>query len=192
MAKNETNNNESSAAEETPVSGKGHATPKRREQEAANKRPLIPSDRKEAAKQSRAANAAARDRARVGLAAGDERYLPARDKGPQRRFARDYVDARFSIGELLIPVMFLIIITSFIQIGPNPYLVPNIANYTMWAFVCVLLIDLMILSGKLKTRLEKKFGQVDRGVRWYAMMRSLQLRPMRLPKPQVARREYPN
>lgn len=192
MAKKETATPEPQPEETPAVTGKGHATPKRREQEAANKRPLIVSDRKVASKQSKEANAAARDRARAGLAAGEERYLPNRDKGPQRRFARDYVDARFSIGELLIPVMFLIIITSFIQLGPDPLLIPNIANYTMWAFVCVLLIDLMILSGKLKTRIEKKFGSVDRGVRWYAMMRSLQLRPMRLPKPQVSRGQYPS
>ena len=32
---------------------------------------------------------------REALANGDERYLPARDKGPVRRFVRDYVDSRF-------------------------------------------------------------------------------------------------
>jgi alkylation response protein AidB-like acyl-CoA dehydrogenase len=75
------------------TSGKGHATPSRAEQEAARKRPLVP-DTKEAKARAKADLAAQRDKARVGMAAGDERYLTARDKGPQRRFARDYVDSR--------------------------------------------------------------------------------------------------
>ncbi len=179
----------SQEAPQPPV-GKGHATPTRKEREAANKRPLVPSDRKLAARESRAANAAARERARVGFAAGDERYLPVRDRGPQKRFARDYVDARYSFGELLIPFMFLIIATSFFQ--DQFFAVLSIS--LMWGFIAVLVVDLTIVSIGLKRRLEKKFGQgsIERGVRWYAMMRAIQLRPMRMPKPQVARRQYPS
>ena len=140
-----------------------------------------------------AANAAARERARAGLAAGDERYLPARDKGPQKKFARDWVDARFSIGELLVPIMLVIILISFIQVpGSDPYIVANIANGIMWLFVAVLLIDVMIMTARMKSRMVKKFGSVDRGVRWYAMMRTLQMRFMRMPKPQVARKQFPS
>ena len=58
---------------------------RRAEQEAARKRPLVPNDRKEAAKQARAKQAEAREQARVGMAAGDDRYLPARDQGPQKQ-----------------------------------------------------------------------------------------------------------
>ena len=181
------------ATQAAKASGKGKATPTRKEQEAANKRPLVPTDRKLAAKEARIANAAAREKARAGLAAGDERYLPARDRGPQKRFARDWVDARYSVGELLVPVMIIIIITSFIQIpGGDPYLVANIANFIMWAFVMVLLIDLIIMSARMRKRIEAKFGSIDRGVRWYAMMRTLQLRVMRMPKPQVARKQFPS
>ena len=39
---------------------------------------------------------------------GDERYLPARDKGPVRRFIRDYVDSRFSFIELMIPLLMVV------------------------------------------------------------------------------------
>lgn len=175
------------------ATGKGKATPTRKEQEAANKRPLVPTDRKLAAKEARVANAAAREKARAGLAAGDERYLPARDKGAQKRYARDYVDARYSVGEMLVPIMIVIILISFVQIpGNDPYLVANIANGIMWLFVMVLLIDLIIMSARMRKRIEAKFGQIDRGVRWYAMMRTLQMRFMRMPKPQVGRKQYPN
>lgn len=189
----ETPENTSQSTSAAKSAGKGHATPTRKEREAANKRPLVPTDRKLAAKEARAANAAARERARVGLAAGDERYLPARDKGPQKKFARDWVDARFSIGELLIPIMLVIILISFIQVpGSDPYIVANIANGIMWIFVAVLLVDVMIMSARMKSRMEKKFGSVERGVRWYAMMRTLQMRFMRMPKPQVARKQFPS
>ena len=40
-----------------------------------------------------------------GMKAGDEHYLLARDKGPVRRFIRDFVDARFSFIELMIPLL---------------------------------------------------------------------------------------
>ena len=65
--------------DEAAAPTKGHATPTRKEQEAARKRPLVPSDRRLAARQSRSQVQAARDRARVGMANGEERYLPARD-----------------------------------------------------------------------------------------------------------------
>src|SRR5690606_7016553 len=71
-------------APETPETdaasvGKGRATPTRKEQEAARKRPLVPDDRKAAAKASKAELAARRERARLGMERGEERYLPARD-----------------------------------------------------------------------------------------------------------------
>ncbi len=89
-----------------------------------------PNDRKEAAKQARAKQAEARDRARVGMAAGDDRYLPTRDRGPQKKYVRDYVDARFSIGEVLIPVMFLVILLTLI---PDAQ-VQTIGILALWAF----------------------------------------------------------
>ena len=39
---------------------------------------------------------------------GDERYLPPRDKGPVKRFIRDFVDSRFSFIELMIPLLLVI------------------------------------------------------------------------------------
>ena len=94
-----------------------HPRPAVQQQEAARKRPLVPDDRKEAAKQARAKAAESREKARVGMAMGDEKYLPMRDRGPQKKYVRDYVDARFSIGEVLIPVMFAVIVLTFI---PSP------------------------------------------------------------------------
>ncbi|UOE45039.1 DUF3043 domain-containing protein [Agromyces larvae] len=167
--------------------GKGVPTPTRAEREAARKRPLVPNDRKEAARQAKAKAADARERARIGMANGDEKYLPMRDRGPQKKFVRDYVDARFSIGELLIPVMFLVIVLTFVQ----NYEIQALSILLLWAFFAVAVIDVIILGQVLTRKLRSKYGDRADRVRWYAAMRALQLRPLRLPKPQVKRRDYP-
>lgn len=169
-------------------SGKGHPTPTRKEKEDARKRPLVSSDRTEARKNARVATQIARDRARIGMANGEEKYLPMRDRGPQKRYVRDYVDARFSIGELMIPLLFAVIILTFF---PQPE-VQTIGIIALWAFFLCAVIDVVILGFILVRKLGAKFGadRVEK-VRWYAAMRALQLRPMRLPKAQVKRGQFP-
>lgn len=173
--------------EPEPVVGKGHATPSRKEKEAARRQPLVPSDRRLAARQNRASVASERDRARVGVANGEEKYLPLRDKGPQKRYIRDFVDARFSAGELLMPILVLVLIGSFLPI------VGEYAFYAFYAFFVFILADSIYLMYQVNKKLGAKFGttKVERGVRWYAVSRAIQMRFLRLPKPQVRRGEYP-
>ncbi|MFC0681495.1 DUF3043 domain-containing protein [Lysobacter korlensis] len=178
-------------AEETAarLAGKGRATPTRKERESARKRPLVPDDRSQARKEARAKMAAAREKARVGMAAGDERYLPVRDKGPQKRYIRDFVDARFSIGELLIPMMLIVILLTFV-----PSLEVQFFSYiALYAYILLAVVDSIILGFLIRRRLAQKFGadKVERGVKLYAAMRALQFRRLRLPKPQVKRGQYP-
>jgi len=170
------------------TSGKGRPTPTRKEKEAARKQPLVSSDRTAARKNARAQMQIQREKARIGMANGDEKYLPARDRGPQKRYVRDYVDARFSVGELLIPLMFAVIILTFF---PQPE-VQTIGLFALWAFFAIAVIDVVVLGFTLNRKLAAKFGadKVEK-VRWYAAMRALQLRLMRLPKPQVKRGQYP-
>jgi hypothetical protein len=180
-------NSEENVASE---SSKGHATPTRKEREALNQRPLVPTDRKAASKDYRAQQAEARNRARIGMASGDEKYLPARDRGAQRRYARDYVDARYNVGELMVPFMFLVIIMTFL---PDQN-IAQLGILTLWGFFFVAIVDVLIVTVLLRRRIEAKFGTdtMEKGVRWYAAMRTLQMRQLRLPKPQVKRREYPS
>ncbi len=174
---------------DSTMTGKGRPTPTRKEREAANRRPLVSNDRRAAAKASRAKMAEAREKARIGMAAGEEKYLPVRDKGPQRRWIRDYVDARFSVGEVLIPVMFLVIVLTFI----NDERVQLIGIAGLWLFFLAAVIDGVILGLIVNRRLAARFGadSLQRGNRWYAAMRAMQLRVMRLPKPKVKRGQYP-
>lgn len=163
--------------------GKGRATPSRAEQEAARKRPLVP-DTKEAKARARADLNAQREKARVGMAAGDDKYLPARDKGPQRKFVRDFVDAGFHLGEAVMPAMVVVIIATFVPVVGIQYW----AFVALWIFILFVIGDMVITSIRVKRAAKEKWGdRVEKGLGWYAAMRSIQMRFLRLPKPQVKR-----
>src|SRR5664279_431484 len=82
--------------------GKGHATPKRKEREAAQRRPLVATS-KEDNKKRREEQRMRADRQQKALQTGDERYMPRQHAGAPRRFARDFIDARTTVGEFLLP-----------------------------------------------------------------------------------------
>ena len=176
--------------EDSSSAGKGRPTPTRKQKEAARKRPLVSSDRAAARKASRDQMAEAREKARIGMAQGVEKYLPARDRGPQKKYVRDYLDARFSVGELLIPFMVVLIITSlFADFAP---IIASIGYLALFGFFFLAIADALIVGFILRRKLAAKFG-ADRveNIRIYTLMRAMQLRPMRLPKPQVKRGQFP-
>jgi hypothetical protein len=172
-----------------PQAPKGRPTPKRSEAQA-QRRTLAkaPANRREAAKRQREERRSAMARQRQALAGGDERFLPARDKGPVRRFARDYVDSRWSVAEFFLPIAVTILVLSMM---PSPQL--KNASLLLWLFVIVMIVlDSISLGFRLRQVLRQRFGdEPRRGAVAYALMRTLQLRPMRLPKPQIARGEKP-
>jgi len=166
--------------------GKGRPTPTRKEREAERQRPLVANSRKERRERMRTQ----RDKARDGLARGDEKFLPLRDKGPQRKWIRDFVDSRLSFGEFLIPMMFAVIIATFLPSIEAQV----IAIIVLWGFFALAILDSYVLGYQVRRGLQQKYGpdNVERGVRWYAAMRGLQMRGLRLPKPQVKRGERPS
>lgn len=176
-------------ADDRGAVGKGRPTPSRKQAEAANARPIVGGKDKAAIKEQRRQQATARERARIGMMQGDERFLGPRDRGPQRRYVRDYVDARWSIGELLIPMMVVVLVMTFI-----PGIMQVISLIVIWAFVGLAIIDAVLLGFRLKKLLGEKFGEdrVQPGYRWYAAMRAFQFRPLRVPKPQVKRGQRPS
>ncbi|WP_295017769.1 DUF3043 domain-containing protein [uncultured Micrococcus sp.] len=167
--------------------GKNAPTPRRKDQEAARRRTLVPEDRKAARRAEREAAAQERMRQRHALETGDERNLPARDRGPQKRFVRDYVDARTGIGEWLMPVVLLYVVAMFIP-GAQVQLVLMISLYVLVALVIA---ESFYLSRQIRKRLTGKFGAAEPGTGFYGVMRALQFRRLRLPKPQVKRGQFP-
>ncbi|MFG2118469.1 DUF3043 domain-containing protein [Streptomyces sp. NPDC048710] len=172
-----------------PQAPKGRPTPKRSEAQSQRRSVAnTPMTRKDASKRQREERRQALERQRQALAGGDERYLPARDKGPVRRFARDWVDSRFNVAEFFLPLAVVILVLSVVR-------VPAIQNIALllWLIVIVLIVlDAAVSGFRLKKRLAERFpDQNRRGAVAYALMRSLQMRRLRLPKPQVKRGERP-
>jgi hypothetical protein len=164
--------------------GKGRATPSRREREAANRRPIVVADRKQARKVSRSREAETRERARIGLANGEERYLPVRDKGPQRKFARDFVDSQWTVGEFLIPV-FVVFFVATLVIPSATWLF-----FPLYGYVAQTIVDGLFRASLIRRRLAQRLGdrsKVERGLNLYVVMRASQFRSLRVPKPQTKR-----
>jgi len=163
--------------------GKGRPTPKRREAEQARKaRVKAPRDRREAIRLQRQRARAERAKIHQAMLTGDERYLPARDKGPVRRFCRDFVDSRRTTGEFLLPYFLVIFVLMSIPVPP----IPAVATYLWLLALVVVPVDLILLGRRLKRELRRRFpDESHRGAVAYAVMRATQIRRLRLPKPQV-------
>ncbi|MGN8245339.1 DUF3043 domain-containing protein [Cellulomonas soli] len=172
--------------------GKGRPTPKRKEAEAANRRPLVPEDRKAAAKVQRAKAREQRDREYQAMQTGDERYMPAKDRGPVRRYIRNHVDARRNLGELFLPVAFVFLLLQFFVARSSPVLA-FAALVVLYVYITATIVDGWLLWRGLKKRLRAKFGDEanQRGLTMYAVTRAFQIRRARLPKPLVKHGEYP-
>ncbi|MFF1420190.1 DUF3043 domain-containing protein [Streptomyces sp. NPDC058280] len=172
-----------------PQAPKGRPTPKRSEAQSQRRRAsTTPTDRKTAMKRQREARRVDLAKQREALASGDERYLPVRDKGPVRRFVRDYVDSRFCMAEFFLPLAVVILILSMVRVGP----LQNIALLLWLGVIVLIVIDSIGLWFRLKKQLAERFPDTPkRGAVAYGLMRTLQMRRLRLPKPQVKRGERP-
>ncbi|MFJ2743917.1 DUF3043 domain-containing protein [Streptomyces sp. NPDC087440] len=172
-----------------PQAPKGRPTPKRAVAQSQRRTAATPpANRKEAMKRQRESRRADLAKQREALASGDERYLPVRDKGPVRKFTRDFVDSRFFVAEFFLPMAVIILVLSMIQVG-------NLQTIALllWMIVIVLIvIDSIGLAIRLKKQLNVRYpDEPKRGAVAYGLMRSLQMRRLRLPKPQVKRGERP-
>ena len=171
----------------TKAGGKGRPTPTRREAEAAAKaRAKVPRTRREIAKaqkaQARGVKSESMQTVRKGMKEGDERYLLPRDKGPMRRFIRDYIDSRFSILELMIPLLILTMILGY----SGSTTLAGVGNTVLFAMLAVGAFDIFILRRRLRAEIETRFpGESTKGVTYYSVSRAIQMKFMRMPKAKV-------
>lgn len=164
--------------------GKGHATPKRRDAEAARKTVLkVPADPKAAKRAMRERDRVARAEQREAMMRGDERALPQRDRGPARAFVRQWVDSRRLIAEFFLPLVVLVLIFTLI---PNEML-RFYASISWYAILLVVIVDLTVTGLRLSRALKAQFpDKADRkGAVFYGIMRAMQIRRLRVPLPQV-------
>jgi len=169
--------------EEAHPSGKGRPTPTRKEAEAAAKaRAKPPRTRREQAAAQRSVKGESSQRVRQGMRNGEEKYLLARDKGPVRRFIRDFVDARFSFIELIIP---LLVVTMVFGYSGNEAMA-SFGNALLFGSVLLVVVDVLMLRFRLRRQLAARFpDEPTKGTTYYAITRAMQMKFMRLPKPKV-------
>jgi hypothetical protein len=163
--------------------GKGRPTPKRSDAEK-RRRQLItaPKDRKEAYRKVRERQAEDRAKVREGMARGEDKYLQKRDRGPVRRLARDYVDARRTAGSYLMWSFLVIFAVSLLPFTLAKIIVP----FMFPLLLGIALVEGLIISQRIKKVAAERFpGENLSGVGMYAAMRSMQMRRLRLPKPRL-------
>jgi len=113
---------------------------------------------------------------------GEEWALPAKDQGPVKALARNYVDSHrrpseFYMYGLVVLVLLLFLRNTVVQTFLAPVLI---------LVVVVILLDGFLIGRRLKALAAERFpGQSTRGVTVYAAMRAMQLRKIRVPKPIV-------
>ena len=173
--------------------GKGRPTPTRKEAEAARKQALKkPRNRKEASAYRREKVRTERAKMQDAMRTGDDRYLPAADKGPVRRFARDYVDARYSVMEFALPVLLVVSLIGVVFSPQFPWLA-GMVNLLFLFMILLIAADWFLLTSGLKKQVGIKFPKEStKGLGFYAVRRTMQMRRWRLPKPMVKRGEKPS
>ncbi|GAA4986188.1 DUF3043 domain-containing protein [Kineococcus glutinatus] len=171
--------------------GKGRPTPSRSEAQARNRRPLVPADRKAARTAARQALREERARMQQALLTGDERHLPARDRGPRKRLARDVVDARHNLGEWFLVVALISLVLSSVTQAFGSLVLVWATTGLIYLMLAAVVVDSVLLSRRIKRAEVERFGDAERGVASYGVMRALQVRRLRRPVPQVKRGEQP-
>ncbi|MFF0490655.1 DUF3043 domain-containing protein [Nocardia sp. NPDC003482] len=182
----------------TATAGKGRPTPKRRDAENRRRGPVAPAPmtakearaRRKAARGSRQDRKAAsaerrRDAAdrRQRMLAGEDKYLPPRDRGPVRAYVRDLVDARRNLVGLFMPLALVLILTMFLTPAVQAYV--TLAMLVMMVFMAG---EGFLLGRIVNRRVSERFpDRTDSSLSlgWYAFVRASQIRRMRAPKPRV-------
>lgn len=162
---------------------KGRPTPKRKDAQASTKvSSLAPASTKAEKKRAKGAARVARMNHRAAYLRGDEAALPLRDRGPEKKFVRNFIDSRRSIGEYFLPIIGIVLLLSLIPI--SIFAVAGIA--IMYSVLLVSIVDGFILSRKIKAEVTQRFpDKSTKGLGLYGWLRSTQMRRMRAPKPQV-------
>lgn len=166
------------------ASKKGKPTPKRKDVTVKPGASLAPAKTKAERKAQREELRAARIAQRNAFMRGDENALPARDRGPVRKFVRNIVDSRRNIGEYFLPIIFIVLLMSMTR----NQAIALLSILIMYLIMLIAFIDGWFLGRRVKRLVAAKFpNESTKGLALYAFVRSTQMRRMRAPRPLVKR-----
>ena len=176
--------------------GKGRPTPKRSTAEANRYRTVTgsttsgrgpvkaPDPRRKATPEEKAAARSERNRRLQAMRNGEEWALGMRDRGPVKRLARDYVDARRRPMEFTMYAWILVFIV-FVG-GRSNTVIGSYVLLFMLAILVVCVVDGWLLRRSvLKLVHERLPKESTRGLAAYAILRATQMRRMRQPAPRL-------
>jgi len=170
------------AASRATTAAKGRPTPKRSEAERRRRPVSAPSDRKAANRQYRERQRQDRVRRQQGMQRGEQWAMPARDRGPVRALARDYVDSRRRLSEFYMYGLLVLLVLLFVR---SP-IVQSLVPVLVMVAVLIMLVEGIFIGRQVRALAEKRLpGESTQGVRMYAAMRALQIRQLRMPKPRI-------
>jgi hypothetical protein len=164
--------------------GKGRPTPKRSEAERGRRQGITGTPARQSGRggSGRAESKSDRSRRLDAMKRGEQWALPAKDQGPAKALARDYVDAHRRLSEYYMYVMVLLIILLFIRTGP----IARYAQPIALVLILFVVVDALILRMSLRRLIAQRLpGESIRGVTMYAVLRALQIRRMRMPAPRL-------
>ncbi len=175
--------------------GKGRPTPKRSEAEATRYRSITGSTTsgrgratatpgRKATPEEKARARAERSKQLQAMRQGEDWALSARDRGPVKRLARDYVDAHRRPSEFYMYALIVLVIALFG--GKSDHALSSYMEYVLLVIIVIIAVDAFLLRRSV-TRLvaERLPGESSRGVAMYSIFRALQLRRFRTPAPRV-------
>ena len=164
--------------ESAPTGKKDRPTPTRKEAEAARRQRMSTTLSK---KESRAA---------AGRQSRSDRMraISAREATPEKILMRDYIDARFNIGEFLLPSV--VVILTVTVLGSYWPRVTLIATLAMYLFILAVFVDGYLMWRGFKRVLAARLPKTSpKGLMLYGMTRSTQIRRFRSPAPRIKRGE---
>jgi hypothetical protein len=157
----------------TPAKGK--ATPKRSD---GRRKPAKPMTKREMREKQRTD----RQEAMAGMRAGDERYLMARDKGPERALVRDVVDTRRTIGTWFFGLAFIVLLAT--GTGNQTFV---LYGQLLWFIVGLgTIVDTVLICRKISKLIHERYPKSTvkpRSLYFYAFMRGITFRRLRMPQP---------
>ena len=129
----------------------------------------------------------ARERRKVNerMMAGEEAYLMDRDKGREKRFVRDWVDAHRYLMNLFLPMTLAVIVVMIFGMS-NPNLA-NLASLVVMAIFLIMVVEGIVLGRRINREVNERFPDNSYGkfgLGFYAFTRATMIRRLRTPAPQ--------
>jgi hypothetical protein len=172
--------------------GKGRPTPKRSVAEASRYRTVTgsttsgrgpvkaPDPARKLTPEEKAKAREDRGKQMAAMRRGEDWALGARDRGPAKRLARDYVDAHRRPMEFYMYALVLLVIALFA--GKSNSALSAYMQYFLLAVIAVIVVDALLLRRSIMKVVQERLpGESTRGLAFYSIMRALQLRRFRTP-----------